>query len=85
MLTTAIQTIASSNALVSAWGPNYHSRFKKGDVENGCVRVDKLEQVHLPGEAVLIVGSSWRILPVSQPHSQFAVHEFDRPGVVDSD
>ena len=76
LFAAAIHSIGSSDSLISAWGTNYESGLKKGNVEDGRVRVNKLEQAHLPGEAVLIGGTSRRILPVGKPHGQFAVDKF---------
>ena len=73
---TTVKTISSaSKSPIITRCTDHQIQLEEGDVENGRISVDELEQEHLVGEAVLVIGFCSRVFPVRQPQGQLLIDE----------
>lgn len=74
---TAVQAISStaSKSPIVARCTYHQIQLEEGDVENGWISVDELEQEHLVGKAVLVIGFCSRVFPIRQPQRQLLIEE----------
>lgn len=70
----SVETSVCQSPVVTR-GASHVVQLEESNVEDGRVRVDKLEEEHLVGEAVFVVCLGARIFPVRQPQRQFLVEE----------
>lgn len=74
---TAVQTISStaSKSPIVTRCTDHQIQLEEGDVENGRISVHELEQEHLVGKAVLVIGFCSWVFPICQPQRQLLIEE----------
>lgn len=73
-LAPVLDVLASQTPIVTR-RPDDQIQLEEGNVEDGRVSVHELEQEHLVGKTVLVVGLCSRVFPIGQPYCQLLIEE----------